>query len=161
MESINPFSISVAVVDSMLSNSWSKNIGFIRTRWRDIVETISLCWLGVGCGMHFSFWRNICLMLSCPLLLFSVSSYSVAEKVNSVWYGPARTKAFFMNESSSFSETEIVLVDFVCKLSIKSSFFAVLFNSIYNILDHISFISRCRPLFVSSFKIIFRIIKSW
>ena len=174
MESINPCSISVPVVYSVVTNSWSKNIGFIGTSGRDIVKTISLCWLGVGCGICFSFWRDICLVLGCcplldravfgcccPILLSSVSSNTVTEKVNSVGYRPARIKACFMDQSSCFSKAEVVLVDFVCKLPVKSSFFAVLLNSIDNVLDHISFITRCRPLLVSSFKIIFWVFKGW
>ena len=173
MASINPSSITVAMVNSVLSNSWSKNIWLIRTSWRDIVETISFDGLGlvVG-GVGFSFWRDIGMVLG-PMssnwglmmgrspLLSSVSSAKMSEKINSVWDRPTRINACFMNESSSLGKAQVVLVDPVCKLSIKSSFFAVLFDSIDNVLDHISFISRCRPLFVSSFQIILWIFKGW
>ena len=134
----------MSVVDSVLADSGGKDIGLVRAVHRQVVEAVaSHAILGGRLVMEMMVMLGLdMVMVLLMVMVFvapmsPVASHTVVEQIHSVRHGPSGVQAGFMDNSACIAETEVGLTDLVSKLSVKSSLFAVLLNSIHNILNHI------------------------
>ena len=147
----------MALVNSMLADSRGENSGLVGSFNGEIVETIS--W-GNRLGNKGLGGRRKVSINSISLVSHGfISSNPMVKKINTVWDRVSWFQASLSNKASGFRKTEIRLANFFTEFSLESSLFAMLLNSINNILNHICLIAGCRPGFEFSLQEIFWLFK--